>query len=57
LTADFVSKNQKWSNITGVRYRDNSLLVNSQETQTNFRPTFVDVQSIVNFNPNDQMAV
>ena len=47
-----VSKNQKWSAITGVRYRDNSLLVNSQETQTNFRPTFADVQTNVTFNPN-----
>lgn len=54
LTADLVSKNKKWSNITGVRYRDNSLLVNSQETQTNYRPTFMDVQSIVNFMPNDK---
>jgi len=50
LTVDAVSKNQKWSAITGVRYRDNSLLVNSQETETNFRPTFFDVQSLVNFN-------
>jgi len=54
LTSDFVSKNKKWSNITGVRFRDNSLLVNSQETQTNYRPTFIDVQSIVNFNPNNK---
>jgi len=49
---DLVSKNRKWSAITGVRYRDNSLLVNSQETETNFRPTFVDVQTNINFNPN-----
>jgi len=56
LTADFVSKNKKWTNITGFRYRDNSLLVNSQETQTNFKPTFVDVQSIVNFKPNDRWS-
>lgn len=50
ITAEGVSKNQKWSNITGVRYRDNSLLVNSQETETNFKPTFFDVQTLVNFN-------
>ena len=50
VTVEGVSKNQKWSNITGVRYRDNSLLVNSQETQTNFRPTFFDVQTLLNFN-------
>ena len=50
ITAEGVSKNQKWSNISGIRYRDNSLLVNSQETETNFKPTFFDVQTLVNFN-------
>ena len=52
LTVEGVSKNQKWANITGVRYRDNSLLVNSQETQSNFRPTFTDVQTYLTFTPN-----
>ncbi|MDY0090176.1 MAG: carboxypeptidase-like regulatory domain-containing protein [Flavobacteriaceae bacterium] len=52
LTVEGASKNQKWSNITGVRYRDNSLLVNSQETETNFRPTFADVQTYLTFRPN-----
>jgi len=52
LTLEGISKNKKWSAITGIRYRDNSLLVNSQETQTNFRPTFADVQTNVNFQPN-----
>ena len=54
LTIEGVSKNQKWSNITGVRYRDNSLLVNSQETETNFKPTFFDVQTLVNFTASTQ---
>lgn len=52
LSVDLVSKNQKWTAITGVRYRDNSLLVNSQETETNFRPTFADVQTNINFSPS-----
>ncbi len=52
VTGEGISKNKKWSVITGIRYRDNSLLVNSQETQTNFRPTFADVQTNVNFTPN-----
>lgn len=51
LTAETASKNQKWSGIISGRYRDNSLLVNSQETETNFRPTFTDVQSMINFTP------
>jgi hypothetical protein len=49
FAVDAVSKNQKWSSITGVRYRDNSLLVNSQETESNFKPTFADVQTNLTF--------
>lgn len=45
-----VSKNQKWSNVTGIRYRNNSLLVNSQDTETNFKPSFTDVQTLLSFN-------
>jgi hypothetical protein len=52
LALDAVSKNQKWTGIAGVRYRDNSLLVNSQETQSNFRPTFADVQTYITFTPS-----
>ncbi len=52
IFAEGVSKNQKWSNITGIRYRNNSLLVKSQETQTNYKPSFLDVQSLFNFNLN-----
>lgn len=55
VSLEGISKNKKWSAITGVRYRDNSLLVNSQETQTNYRPTFADIQSNVNFNLNKKV--
>ncbi len=50
LAVDAVSKNKKWSAITGVRYRNNSLLVKSQETETNYTPTFADVQTNINYN-------
>ncbi len=50
ITMDNVSKNQKWTAVTGVRYRDNSMLVKSQETQTNYKPTFADVQTNIVFN-------
>lgn len=53
-SVDLISKNKKWTAITGIRYRDNSLLVNSQETQTNYTPTFADVQTNVNFTPSDK---
>ncbi|MDD5149553.1 MAG: TonB-dependent receptor [Flavobacterium sp.] len=50
LAVDAVSKDKKWSAITGVRYRNNSLLVKSQETQTNYTPTFADIQTNINYN-------
>lgn len=57
LTVESRSENEKWSGIIGARYRDNSLLVNSQETQTNFTPTFADIQSMVNFTPSDKWEI
>ncbi len=54
VSVDAVSKNKKWSAITGVRYRNNSLLVKSQETQTNYTPTFADIQTNVNFQASDK---
>jgi hypothetical protein len=50
ISVEGTSKNQKWSNITGIRYRDNSLLVNSKETETNYKPSFADVQTMFNYN-------
>lgn len=49
-TVDLVSKNQKWSNITGIRYRNNALLVNTQDTKSEYDPRFLDVQTLINFN-------
>jgi hypothetical protein len=49
IAFDAISKNKKWSAITGVRYRNNSLLVKSQETQTNYTPTFADIQTNINY--------
>ena len=49
-----VSKNKKWSAVTGVRYRNNSLLVNSQDTQTNYTPTFVDFQTNINYDISEK---
>ncbi|TCN56580.1 TonB-dependent receptor [Flavobacterium circumlabens] len=54
ISVDAVSKNKKWSAVTGVRYRNNSLLVNSQDTQTNYTPTFVDVQTNVNYDISEK---
>lgn len=51
---DLVSKNKKWSAVTGVRYRNNSLLVNSQDTETNYTPTFADIQTNVSYDISEK---
>ncbi len=51
---DLVSKNKKWSAVTGVRYRNNSLLVNSQDTETNYTPTFADIQTNINYDISEK---
>jgi hypothetical protein len=43
------SVNNKFSSITGLRYRNNALLVNSQNTQSNFKPSFTDLQSYFSY--------
>ncbi|AWX43357.1 hypothetical protein HME9304_00345 [Flagellimonas maritima] len=48
-TLETLSKNKKFSSITGVRYRDNSLFVNTQQTETNFNPRFIDVQNYLTY--------
>ncbi|GAA0872207.1 carboxypeptidase-like regulatory domain-containing protein [Gangjinia marincola] len=44
-----VSANNKFSGIIGVRYRDNSLLVDARETETNYDPSFADVQAYLTY--------
>ncbi len=54
LALDLVSKDKKWSSVTGVRYRNNSLLVNSQDTETNYTPSFADIQTNVTYKASDK---
>ena len=44
-----ISKDERFRAIAGLRYRDNSLFVNSKQTETNFRPTFADAQTYLSY--------
>lgn len=52
-----ITKNKKFAALTGVRYRDNSLLVNSQQTETNFRPRFIDAQTYLSYTFNKKFEL
>ncbi len=49
IAAETVSKNGKFSGIAGVRYRDNSLLLNNLETEGNVEPVFADAQTFLTY--------
>ncbi|MCH3882778.1 MULTISPECIES: TonB-dependent receptor [Tenacibaculum] len=49
--------NNKLSAILGVRYRDNSLFVNSKQTEVNFRPKFTDIQTFLSYEVNEKLSL
>ena len=49
ITAEGASKDNKFSALVGLRYRDNTLLVDAKETQTNYEPKFLDAQTYMNY--------
>jgi hypothetical protein len=57
IMAEGKSKNDKSTGILGIRYRDNSLLVNSKDISSNFNPRFIDVQSYLTHQLNDKLSV
>ncbi|TMM31367.1 TonB-dependent receptor [Polaribacter aestuariivivens] len=49
--------NNKLNVLTGVRYRDNSLFVNSKQIETNFRPRFTDLQSYISYDFSENFTL
>lgn len=54
IAAEAVSKDSKLSGIVGLRYRDNSLLVDAKETETNYDPKFADAQAYLTYKFSDK---
>ncbi|GAB5563991.1 MAG: carboxypeptidase-like regulatory domain-containing protein [Winogradskyella sp.] len=54
LAAETVSKDGKFSGIAGVRYRDNSLVLNNLETEGNVEPVFADAQTYLTYRFSDK---
>ncbi len=50
IAVEGISKDKKLAAIAGIRYRDNSLLVNSRNTEVNFQPRFADIQTYISYN-------
>lgn len=57
VSAGGISKNGRLTAIGGLRYRNNSLLVNAQETETNFTPVFADAQTYITYKVNNKLEL
>ncbi|HUH28171.1 carboxypeptidase-like regulatory domain-containing protein, partial [Gelidibacter sp.] len=57
LSAEAVSKDSKLSGIIGLRYRDNSLVLNSLETEGIVKPVFADAQTYLTYKFTDKFQV
>ncbi|WP_139959799.1 TonB-dependent receptor [Flavicella sediminum] len=48
---------KKLSAITSARYRNNQLLVNSKDTETNYKPLFADIQTFLSYKLNKKWTL
>ena len=49
--------NQKLNAILGFRHRNNSLFVNSKQIESNYNPSFSDVQTFLSYQANNKLRV
>lgn len=57
LSAEGISKDSKLSGIVGLRYRNNSLVLNTLETKGNVKPIFADVQTYLTYRFTDKFHI
>jgi hypothetical protein len=57
VSAGGISDDGKFTSVVGLRYRDNSLFVNAKETETNFKPTFLDGQAYLTYKFNNKFEL
>jgi hypothetical protein len=49
-----ISKNRKWTNNSGYRYKDYSYILNSLDVQAEYKPRFHDFQTYTTFRPEGE---
>lgn len=55
LTVEGITKNKKFSQITGVRYRNSKYLLNSFQTKGEYSPRFIDFQTLLTYKPSSKL--
>ncbi len=57
ITAEGVLLKNKLSALLGVRYRNNSLFINSKDVETNANPNFTDIQTFLSYSLNPKLKI
>ncbi len=55
LTVEGITKNRKFSQISGVRYRNSKYLLNSFQTKGEYSPQFIDFQTLLTYKPSSKL--
>jgi hypothetical protein len=56
-TVEGTAAKDKFQAMIGMRYRNNSLFVNSKDIETNFNPSFTDVQTFISYQFNNKFIL
>ncbi len=56
-TIEGQTPNQKGTGIIGLRHRNNSLFVNSKQIETNYNPSFTDIQSYFTYQFTEKLSL
>jgi len=54
---DKLLKNKKLTALIGARYHNNSLIVNAKDTESNYNPSFTDIQSFFTYDVNKKFKI
>lgn len=57
LTLEGLNKSKRWSHITSYRQKTNQFVMNSLDTESDYRPRFTDFQSLNTYHFNPQMKL
>jgi len=57
VTFEGISKNKKFTHLTGVRYKTSKYLLNTLDSKGDYNPAFVDIQSYLNYEINPKLSV
>jgi len=57
LEMEGISKNKKWTAISGIRYKSNAYLLNTFETKGEYTPNFIDAQLLTTFEASKKFSI